>query len=89
MKKLMNVVLGVAATALTLSSCSMTYVTATNNAVGDKVGNSKVGLFDFANKDYSYLKAAKAGGVDKIGVVEQTSTYYLFFYKTNITVTGN
>ena len=90
MKKMMRMVSGVTlAAALMLSSCTMTYVTATNNEVGDKTGKSEVGFFDFSNQDFSYLKAAQKGGVDKIGTVEQKTTWFLIFTKTDITVTGN
>ncbi len=91
MKKLRKIT-AIAATALLLSSCSLTMpVNATSNSVGSKVGTASakgyLGVL-FFNQDASIQAAAKAGGISKISTVDIETTNILnliITYKTIVT----
>lgn len=91
MKKLRKIT-AIAATALLLSSCSLTMpVNATSNSVGSKVGTASatgyLGVL-FFNQDASIQAAAKAGGISKISTVDIKTTNILnliITYKTIVT----
>ena len=87
--------------ALILSSCSTIYpYTASNNAIGSKVGISKTSiLFGAAsgttlssglvlNKDYGVIEAAENGGIEKVATVDIKVTNYIIFQKAEIIVSG-
>jgi hypothetical protein len=87
--------------ALLLSSCSTIFpYTATNNAIGSKVGISKTTqLFGGAsgmtlssglvlNKDYGVIEAAENGGLTTIATVDIKVTNYIIFQKAEIIVSG-
>ncbi len=84
-----------------LSSCSTIYpVTATNNAIGSKVGKSETSiLFGGAssqnlgyglvfNKDYGVVNAVETGNIDRVATVDIKVTDYIIFVKAEIIVTG-
>ncbi|WP_306643161.1 TRL-like family protein [Sanyastnella coralliicola] len=91
MKKVLFGLAGVAMIAL--SSCSITLpVTATSNAVGNKVGKSSgtcyLGVLCFG-VDASIQTAAKNGGISKISTVDYTQKNVLNLIITHeTTVTG-
>lgn len=80
------------------ASCTtISPITATNNAIGDKVGKSEsVCVFYFGgissgivlNKEYGIQEAAKKGGLTSIATVDLKVTNYVFFSKTTLIVTG-
>jgi hypothetical protein len=82
MKKFRNIFIGlIAAAAITLTSCSITYPgQATTNPVGTKVGKAsgtcylRILCFDV---DYSIHSAAKNGGISKIATVDVKTTNVL------------
>ena len=91
----------VAASTLMFSCTTVLPVTATNNAIGDKVGRSSTTiLFGFAsgqnlgtgivlNKNYGVIEAAKKGGLSEVATVDIKVTNYILFEKAEIIVTGN
>lgn len=89
MKKITSVFTLLAVVAM-LSSCSLTLpVTATNNAVGNKVGTAKatgfLGIL-FFNADASIRTAAKNGGITKISTVDIKHTSILNLVVTYETI---
>ena len=89
MKKLRKIT-AIAATALLLSSCSLTMpVNATSNSVGSKVGTASatgyLGVL-FFNQDASIQAAAKAGGISKISTVDIKTTNILNLIITHKTI---
>lgn len=80
----------VAASALLLSSCSLTLpVDATSNPVGSKVGTAKAtGYlgFLFFGQDASIKKAAKKGKITKISTVDVKATNLLGLIVTYETI---
>lgn len=99
--KLINKLLIVFAFGITVSSCSTVYpVTATNNPIGSKVGNSKTSiLFGTANranlgaglvfnKDYGVIEAARKADINKVATVDIKVTNYYIFTKAELIVTG-
>lgn len=59
-----------------LGSCSIKYATVTNNPVGTKTGVNKAGKFFNPDIDFTQYRAAKNGGVQKIGVVQVTDSFF-------------
>ncbi|MFK7756542.1 MAG: TRL domain-containing protein [Flavobacteriales bacterium] len=85
-----------------LSSCSVTMPFAvTNNALGNKVGNSEttiiagaagvgnpgMGLF-VTNKNYGVVEAIKNGNISKVSTVDLKITNFYLFTKAEFIVTG-
>lgn len=66
-----------------LSSCSVTTLIVTDNAVGAKKGSAVAKAFS-KNADFSYKKAAENGNIDKIG----TATFKASPFKIETVVTG-
>lgn len=83
-------ILGTFALVLMLASCSITLpVTATDNAVGSRVGTAKAtGFFGilFFNADASIRTAAKNGGITKISTVDIKHTNVLNIIVTYETI---
>lgn len=83
---------------LVLASCTtISPITATNNAIGEKTGKSEtVCLFYFGgmssgivlNKDYGVQEAAKKGGLNTIATVDLEVKSYILFTKNTVIVTG-
>lgn len=84
----MKKIIGAAAVALMLSSCTIYHqVTVTNNAVGTKTGVAKGSNFS-PDLDVTAEKACKNGNITKIGTMETKATQILFFVKYKTVVTG-
>jgi hypothetical protein len=84
----MKKIIGVAAVAIMLSSCTVFHsITVTNNDVGTKTGVAKGKSFQ-ADNDVTAEKACKNGGIKKIGTMEIKMKYFLFFTSTTTTITG-
>jgi hypothetical protein len=84
----MKKIIGAAAVALILSSCTISHqVTVTNNAVGTKTGVAKGSNF---SKDLNITaeQACKNGKISKIGTMEFKATQILFFVKYKTVITG-
>lgn len=64
---------------LFISSCTVKYASVTNNPVGNKEGEAKASIFKM-DQDFSQHRAAKSGGIQHIGVVQEE--YALFFNRT-------
>jgi hypothetical protein len=73
--------------ALALSSCVAQYHMVTDNPIGNKVGEAKLGFFQ-KDADMSLEKAAKNGGITKIGLVQVKTTYILIIPFTKTIVYG-
>lgn len=92
MKKMKNLLLGVAFVGATiLSSCSVTVpVTATSNPIGSKVGSAKstqILSFFPDGGDLSIQTAAKNGGISKISTVDfKHSLVFLYFVQSYETI---
>ncbi len=85
MKKTIKMFLLAGLTGTFMTSCVTTNYMVTDNPVGKKVGVAKLGLFA-KDKDISLEKAAKNGGITKIGTVEIKTTIFIFpFIKTTVT----
>ncbi|MDA7803121.1 TRL-like family protein [Crocinitomix sp.] len=79
-------------------SCSTVMpITATNNEIGDKVGESSTScIFGVGgissglvtNKNYGVQEAAKNGGLTTIATVDLKVQNFLFFTKNTLIVTG-
>jgi hypothetical protein len=72
---------------LMLPSCVTTQYMVTDNPVGKKTGEARLGLFA-KDKDISIEKAAKNGKITTIGTVEVKTTYYIIFPVVKTIVTG-
>ena len=77
----------VALAGVTLSSCSVTSLIVTDNAIGAKKGAAVAKPFQ-KDADFSYKKAAENGKVDKIGSATFTVTNLIFGVKIETVVTG-
>ena len=71
-----------------MASCTVTTVSVNSNPVGDSKGVAKATNFQ-SDADYTLARAAKKGGIEKIGVVEIKSTSILIYQKIETTVSGN
>lgn len=100
MRKIYMIAAG--AVLVALQSCSITRpYTATNNAIGSKVGKSETtivfgnssgknlaaGLI-VTNKKFGVIQAAKKGNIDKVATVDVKTTNYVIFQKVEVIVTG-
>lgn len=83
MKKLLSLIVVL----ITVSSCSVTYHSVTNNPIGSKVGVANGTNFN-PDLDFTYIAAAKKGDIDKIGTTEFKVTSYFFFFKYQTKLTG-
>ena len=85
---------GIVALAITLSSCEITRpIAATSNPVGSKIGTSTAfGILMFppfvGAGNTGIQKAAKNGGITKIGTVDYTERYFFLWRTWTCTVTG-
>ncbi len=59
-----------------LGSCSVKYASVTNNPVGSKQGVNRAGKFFNPDIDYTQYRAAKNGGIQNIGVVQVTDSFF-------------
>lgn len=70
------------------TSCTMSFVTVTNNPIGSKVGVAKERVLFNPDADYSYKKAANNGNVDKIGATEFQYKYFIIPLSVKTSVYG-
>lgn len=99
--KFINKIITVFALGILVSSCSTILpVTATNNAIGSKVGTSKstilfgtanrgnLGAGLVLNKDYGVIDAVKKADIKSVATVDLKVTNYYIFTKAELIVTG-
>ena len=87
MKRKIKMLMLAPVAALAFSSCVSQYHMVTDNPVGNKVGTAKLKIFA-KGADMSIEKAAKNGGITKIGLVQVKTTYYFIFPVSKTIVYG-
>lgn len=86
-----KLLIGIGATALLLSSCSVTAPGAVSaNPVGKKIGTSKAKYFFGLcfGGDYGIQTAAKNGGISKVSTVDVKYYTFLIYHSRTTIVTG-
>jgi len=84
----MKKILGAAALAIVLGSCTISHqISVTNNPVGTKTGVAKGTNFN-SDLDITAEKACKNGNITKIGTMEVKVTQILIFVRYKTVITG-